>query len=384
MSSLLVIDDERPFGEFVAKVAATIGYETSVAGTAAEFLSSIDRDSPSVIVIDLQMPDMDGIEMLRELGQRQCPSRIVLVSGMDMRTVEAARRLGGELGLRMGGTMQKPVRANQLRTLLSGLRDRSDRVSADALREALDHDRLFLAFQPKIDLRTGSLVAVEALVRWREESGGVILPDEFIPMAEKGALIDDLTDRVIARALVQAAAWRRAGLMLDVAVNLSAKNIHDRQLPDLLDARCRDAKVPPETLVLELTETASTQDSATLLEVLGRFRIKGFKLSIDDFGTGYSSIAQLLKLPFSEMKVDKSFVMEMDRVSESAIIAKTIVDLGHNLGLSVVAEGVENAAILRMLTELGCDLGQGYFFSRPVEPEKIAAMAGTRFSPETS
>ncbi len=169
----------------------------------------------------------------------------------------------------------------------------------------------------------------------------------------------------------QAAEWHRAGLDLQLAVNLSVANLQDRQLPDLLAELCAGEGVEPDHVTLELTETASTKDYVLLLEVLSRFRIKGFHLPIDDFGTGYSLVIQLLRLPFSELKIDKSFVSEMDHVREAAVVVKTPIDMAHNLELLAVAEGVETHKCLEMLREWGCDIAQGYYFSKPVEAEQI-------------
>jgi EAL domain-containing protein (putative c-di-GMP-specific phosphodiesterase class I) len=330
---------------------------------------------PFVLVVDLQMPDMDGLEILRELAQRKCSSKIVVVSGMDRRLLDTARRLGTELGLRMAGALEKPVRAAALKDMLSSIRLSDGELTASALSDGIAAGRLMLVYQPKVDIITRQVVGVEALARLRDERGRIIPPDVFIPLAERTDLIDPLTNWVAEHAIDQAGRWRRAGMSLQVAVNLSAKNIHDRQLPDLIATKCRMAEVPPETITLELTETAAMQDVATLLEVLGRFRLKGFHLSIDDFGTGYSSIAQLMKLPFTELKIDKSFVTEMDRARDAAIVTKTIIDLARNLGLATVAEGVEGEAALGMLTEFGCEVAQGYLFSRPVEADAIGTAA---------
>ncbi|MEK7820559.1 MAG: EAL domain-containing response regulator [Pseudomonadota bacterium] len=376
MSKLVVIDDERSFGDFVGRVAAAAGYEATVTNTAGEFRRAVEKEAPSVIVMDLQMPETDGFELLRELGDSHNKANMIIVSGaVDSRTMETARRLGKELGLTMAGILEKPVRALDLQSLLAGLNGSAKAITPDSLRAAIANDRLFLAYQPKIDLRTKRLAGVEALVRWRDESGKTIYPDAFIPLAERHNLIDDLTLWVVDRAFRQGGQWRAKGLDLKIAVNISAKNIHDHNLPDLLEAKCREADLPSNSVTLELTETASMQNATMLLEVLGRFRVKGFNLSIDDFGTGYSSVVQLVRLPFSELKVDKSFVMEMDRVKDSAIVAKTIIDMGHNLGLSVVAEGVEKESALKMLCEYGCDFAQGRYFFMPMDAGRVEAHA---------
>lgn len=382
MNTLLIVDDENTFSAFVVKVAITAGYQARAVASVAAFRGEVETGWPSVLAIDLQMPGTDGIELLREISEQRCPSKVVLISGVDERVLDSAHRLGTEIGLTMAGTVRKPVRAAELRQRLAALHEGPRRPTAQALSDAIEADRLFLLYQPKVDVNTRRVVGVEALVRWRDEADRVIPPDAFIPMAETSGLIDRLTAWVIERTLLQAGAWREMGLDLQVAVNLSACNIHDRHLPDQLAAQCAAVGVSPERITLELTETSSMQDVATLLEILSRFRLKGFRLSIDDFGTGYSSVAQLLRLPFSELKVDKSFVSGMTDARELSIIVRTIIDMAHNLGLSVVAEGVETEPVLQMLAEWNCDLAQGYLFSKPTNATAIEAMAASPGSME--
>ncbi|TNC98326.1 MAG: cyclic-di-GMP regulatory protein [Stygiobacter sp.] len=374
MNTLIVVDDERGFADFVAKVALTAGYRVDVADTAAAFRQMTEDTWPTVLVLDLQMPDTDGIELLREIAVRGCNSKVMLVSGMDGRVLNSAYRLGAELGLGMAGKVTKPVRAPELKRLLEDMRGHNPPIGAEALAAALAGDQLFLLYQPKVDIRARNVVGVEALVRWRTEDGRTIMPDAFIPLAETSGLIDPLTRWVVRTAFRQAADWHRNGLNIHMAVNLSVGNIHDRQLPDELAGLCSSVGIKPEMITLELTETASTKDSGMLLEILGRFRLKGFNLSIDDFGTGYSSVAQLLRLPFSELKIDKSFVSEICHSTEAEIVAKTLIDMAHNLKLKTVAEGVESEGILQALHAWGCDLAQGYYFSKPVDAAAIEHM----------
>ncbi|MSO54912.1 MAG: EAL domain-containing protein [Rhodospirillales bacterium] len=194
-------------------------------------------------------------------------------------------------------------------------------------------------------------------------------------------LSDALTRWVLTRAIEQAGTWRQAGTDLQIAVNVSALNLHDLTLPDRIIQACQDAEVLPSSLTLELTETATMSDAARMMEILTRFRLKGFKLSIDDFGTGYSSLMQLQRLPFSEVKIDKSFVMSMHDSPDAAVIVRAITDLGHNLGLSVVAEGVESEAALKMLSKNSCDIAQGYFISGPSDGAVVSEFASRWQSP---
>ena len=374
MNSLLVLDDEQVFANFIAKIGKSMGFNADACCSVSNFRKKVEWEWPGVLVLDLQMPETDGIELLREISNRHCSSKIILASGVDGRVLDSAYRLGDEIGLSMFGKIQKPIRANDLKKILAPLCSDRTKPSADMLKSALEKNQIFLLYQPKIDLVSKQIVGVEALARWRDDDGRIIMPDNFIPMAESTGLIEHLTPRVIDLAIDQAEDWHLKGLPLNIAINLSAKNIRERHLPDILHKKCDEAGIKTSTITLELTETASMLDFSLLLEMFGRFRLKGFKLSIDDFGTGYSSAAQLLKLPFTEIKVDKSFVSQMDQSYESSIVAKTIIDMAHNLGLTAVAEGVETKQVSDRLEEWCCETAQGYMYSHPIEPEEIEDM----------
>ncbi len=241
------------------------------------------------------------------------------------------------------------------------------------LRHAIDRNELFLQYQPKIDLRNRSIIGVEALVRWQHPSRGTVPPDQFIPLSEQGGLIKPLTLWVLKAALSQCHAWHQAGLKLSVAVNLSARNLQDPQLPDQVARLLQAYDLGPGWLHLEITESVIMADPARAMEILNQLSKMEVHLSIDDFGTGYSSLGYLKKLPVDEIKIDKSFVKEMAVEEDDAMIVRSTIDLAHNLGLTVVAEGVETQEIYDRLIALGCDAAQGYFLSRPISPADLLA-----------
>jgi EAL domain-containing protein (putative c-di-GMP-specific phosphodiesterase class I) len=246
-----------------------------------------------------------------------------------------------------------------------------------ALRGAIERQELGLAYQPKLDLRTGNVSGVEALARWSSRELGVVEPVTFIPLAERAGLIDDLTEWVCRTALRQWAAWRDQGMSLNLALNVSALSLSDVDFPDTLQRLCLTEGVPCEQVTIELTESA-TQHVVQLLDTLTRFRIKGMGVALDDFGTGYSSLLQLRQLPFTELKVDQSFVRDVATAEDSRLIVKSVIDLAHALGLSCVAEGVEDQATLDVLAELGCDHVQGFLIARPMPgPELVPWMLGS-------
>ena len=246
------------------------------------------------------------------------------------------------------------------------------------LRRALDHDELTLHYQPTLGLQTGDIVGVEALVRWQHPQRGLIMPDEFIPLAEHTGLIAPLTRYVLDRALAQAHAWIAIGRPLAVSVNLSARSLLDVCLPAEVAAMLAEHDVPAELLTLEVTESVlmSEPDRAELL--LEELSALGIRLSLDDFGAGYTSLGQLRTLPLDELKIDGSFVATMTSDHSSSLIVQSVIELGHNLGLTIVAEGAESAETITALTQLGCDVAQGFIVSRPLPGPLVDAWCTNR------
>jgi diguanylate cyclase (GGDEF)-like protein len=251
------------------------------------------------------------------------------------------------------------------------------------LRQAINNDELILHFQPKVTSKTGRINAVEALVRWNHPRHGILPPNEFIPLAERTGLIEELTIWVLKKSLRQGAIWRDRKLKITIAVNISALSLLNPEFPEVLDGLLTAFNFPEELLIMEITETSIMVDPERSLAILDRIHQKGVQLSIDDFGTGYSSLAYLKKLPVSELKIDKSFVTDMLTSESDATIVNATIQLGHNLGLQVVAEGVENQQTYNTLRSMGCDLQQGFFISRPVPAEAITTWEFQAYEPVT-
>jgi len=239
------------------------------------------------------------------------------------------------------------------------------------LRKAIDENRLSLSYQPKICSKTGEVLGVEALVRWIHPEQGNIPPDDFIGMAEQSGLIRPLTQWILKTALLQGALWHASGLQIGVSINISARNLLEEELPRMLAGMLRDSGMPAAHVTLEVTESVIMTDPEAALVVITELSDLGVSISIDDFGTGYSSLGYLKKLPAREIKIDRSFVKDMHREKDDAAIVASTIELAHNLGLSVVAEGVETEEIWQLLRDLGCDVGQGYLFSPAQPPDKI-------------
>ena len=341
-----------------------------------------------MMVLDLVLPNVDGIQVLRFLADRGCKANIWLLSGFDPKVVQTAERLGISLGLNIVGSMTKPVSVGTLKAELRKQLDQNGEFTLGDLEQAIQTNRLFVHFQPKVSLAPPEgghdgdhvlsldgehypIVGFEALARWQNESGMLIPPHEFITAAEESSLIDDLTVSVFHQVIEMLSRWNAAGARLNVAVNVSPTLLSDLDLPDRLAGRAAASNVDPSQIILEITENSAVTEDPHFMDVLSRFRLKGFGLSLDDFGTGFSSLIQIYRMPFTEMKIDRSFVSEMDGNEEALTIVQSIVNLGHNLGMKVCAEGIETASSAATLRRMGCDTGQGYYFGKPADIAEI-------------
>jgi diguanylate cyclase (GGDEF)-like protein len=239
------------------------------------------------------------------------------------------------------------------------------------LRGAIERNELVLQYQPNVPLRAGARLGVEALLRWHHPSMEVVGPDEFIELAEVSGLIHPLTRWVVATAVAQCGRWRDAGLDINVSVNISARNFADGELTDTIAGALAEARLPADRLVLEITESQLMSDPVAALEAMERMTTLGVRTSVDDFGTGYSSMSHLRRLPINEIKIDQSFVLDMTRNESDRAIVRSIIELGHNLGLDVVAEGVEDKATLSALIDMGCDRAQGFLLSAALAADDV-------------
>ena len=378
--TVVVLDDDVAVATTIGLIAESAGYVVVVTHDVVAFERAIDEHVATHVTIDLNMPDTDGIEVMRRLADRGFQGSVIISSGLERRVLEAAERSAVEHGLHFAGVLPKPFRAVELRRMLAssvvtppqrtGAAPRA--VDADALRAALADGRIEVAYQPKIACASRELVGFEALARWTDPALGVVPPSVFIPLAEREGLIDELTDQVFERALGWLGRFDPRGAW-HLALNFSATSLSDLGFADRLERACVRNGVVPRRVILELTETASGADAVLALDVLTRFRIKGLALSIDDFGTGHSSLVQLARQPFNELKIDRQFVMSAVRSEESRIIIRAMVGLADGLGLMTTAEGVEDADTLQLLTELGCDRAQGYHIARPMSPDAVQA-----------
>ena len=378
---ILLVDDEPFVHKVLARQLANLGLNDVIScERATDALALLESGGEfDLIFCDLQMPEMDGVEFVRQLVRIKYAGGLVLVSGEDGRILQTAEKLSRAHQLDVLGALQKPVSPEQLRQVLS---NHSPRVgmTSHAARKKYASDELWCAitggklvnyYQPKVDLVSGMVIGVETLVRWQHPEDGLVLPDQFIAIAEEHGHIDELTHVVLTNALLQARIWLDAGLSLHVAVNVSMDNLHSLEFPDFVARAAVKAGVPPSCLVLEVTESRLMKNPLASLDILARLRLKHIGVSIDDFGTGHSSLSQLRDIPFDELKVDRSFVHGASRDPSLRAILEASLGMARKLGMKTVAEGVEDQEDWDFLRAAGCDTAQGYFIAKPMRAEEV-------------
>jgi EAL domain-containing protein (putative c-di-GMP-specific phosphodiesterase class I)/ActR/RegA family two-component response regulator len=387
---LLLIDDDPLILKVLeiqlrAMQLRSHGYhETRSFADVAEAVAHLQsaRDDVGMIFCDLQMPQMDGIEFIRHLAQIGYRGDLILISGEDRRVLETAERLARSHALRVRGVLQKPIWPDHLRAMLAQTFPEpgdgaspvgSAPTSAEDLQSALADGHIVPHFQPKVDLRSGALVGVEALARWMRPSGELVYPAQFIPTAESSGLIVQLADAVIDGSLRQARAWQDEGLELEVAINLAMGNLDSLEFPDRVVAKAGEWGVSPNKLVFEITETQLMNHPQAQLDAMTRLRLKGARFAIDDFGTGYSCLSQLTEVPFDEMKIDQRFVHRAASDPSLRAILDVSLGLAQRLDIRTVAEGVEDRADWDFIRAQPCDLAQGHFIGRPMPGDRLAA-----------
>ena len=384
-----VVDDEPDQVELLGEVIELLGLRTQGFTRAKQFFEQVSWfETGSILVLDLHMPEMDGIQVMRQLAQMDNTPGVILISGHDSGVLHAAEKLAQAHNLEIIASFGKPLCLNTFRELLvkhgettnepqqAGAETLVRELGIAELKRAIRENQLVLHYQPQFEVSTGKLAGVEALVRWRHPELGLIFPDRFIALAEKFGCIGELTRWVIDKSVKQEQRWLKDGLSVKISVNISAVDITSLTLPEYLSELLTDNRLNPTLLTLEVTESELMGELVTSLDTLTRLRLKGIGLSIDDFGTGYSSLSQLHRVPFTELKIDRSFIVNITKDDEARAIVKTCIVLGHELNMQVVAEGVETEAQLELLRQLGCDIAQGYLYSKPVEADAIVHKYG--------
>ena len=345
------------------------------AGNGLEALALLDKlpTPPSLLIVDLEMPAMDGPELLTALGGRGLRSPIILASSRERALMNSVQELGTALGLHILGALQKPLTPTTLGALLQkklhaavekqGPAQRQT-VDPEAVRVALARGEITVHYHPQVEIDTGRIRGVEALARWHDGKQGWIAPDVFIPVAEQHGLIRELTLHVMDAAMRQTALWTQHGLDLSIAINLSPVLLERGELVQEISELQQRHGLRADQIVLEVTEGSLLRDLAIALGVLTRLRLRGFRLSLDDYGTGFSSMQQLARIPFTELKIDRTFVHGAHERDSLQVILRSALEMASQLGIETVAEGVESLQDWRLLRQYGCKLAQGWLLAK--------------------
>ncbi|HXY95671.1 MAG TPA: EAL domain-containing response regulator [Steroidobacteraceae bacterium] len=372
--SVLIVDDSVVQRNHCAELCRALGVarvlEAKDGLEALELLEGLE-DPPELLIVDLEMPALDGPELIGRLQERKLDIPILVVSARERAILNSMRDFGNALGMRIIGTLQKPLSAQALEPLLNHQQDWAERrsaarmpIDAQALRAALERGEIGVHFEPQIDLRTAEVRGVEALARWRHPLLGWVPPDQFIPLAERHDLIHPLTLQVMQQAMLQASVWKGMGRDLTLSVNMSAVLLERPGLLEDITGTQQAYGLAPGRVTLEVTETGVVRELATALGLFTRLRLRGFGLSLDDYGTGFSSLQQLARIPFTELKIDRSFVRHCHERDKVRVVLQSALRLAGELGLTSVAEGVEHIDEWWLLKESACTRVQGWMFTR--------------------
>jgi len=380
---VLLIDDDPLILELISRFLSNIGVShVTTAGNGNEGLIALDTNNEwyDVILCDLNMPEMDGINFLHRLADRNYSGGLAFLSGEDERMLETSFQLASSLNLNCLGTISKPLlQQDVLRNILNNFRPlenhhpktRPNLISEEEFLHGLEHDSIELYYQPKVKIDTGKVGGVEALVRWKKKNNGVIAPVCFLPVAETTGKMNELTYIVYKKAMTQMSDWREQGLELDISINVSVNTFTLPDFPAFLVNTAHAHDIEYGKIILEITESEAMADAMKCLETLMQLRMKRFGLSIDDFGTGHSSLTKLKQIPFTELKIDQTFVINAERNTSSRSILESTVDLARKFKMKIVAEGVETREDWDLVKALGCDYAQGYYCAKPMPSREL-------------
>jgi EAL domain-containing protein (putative c-di-GMP-specific phosphodiesterase class I)/ActR/RegA family two-component response regulator len=382
--TILILDDDPFMLVMLPRMLQNMGYmqvRTADSGEVGLAIIAGPGHAVDLIICDLNLPGMDGIEFLQTLNASSFRGSVIVLSGEGVRIMHSVKKLLSGGRLTVLGALEKPARPDALRVLLERWSPLATSAPASPLPVICSADlhqanrarQWILHYQPKVDMNSGALTGMEALLRWNHPQHGLLSPDSFIAAAEDCGAIDGLTDWVLGEAMRQLAYWRGNGLKIHMAINVSMENLRAPDFAQRLGALAQAIGVAPQEVTLEITESRLMDSSPAPLESLVRLRLQRFELSIDDFGTGHSSLAQLRDVPFTELKLDRSFVSGARHNEIIRPMLEASIGIARRMGMRLVAEGVETLDDWNFLRAIDCDLAQGYFVSRPMASEQVGA-----------
>ncbi len=381
-SSVLLVDDDPVQLAILESYFSAKGVESvhkALNGISA--LEQIEKfgDEIDLVLCDLKMPEMDGIEFMRHLKDSPYSGPVAILSSADRFLIESAEKLATIHGLNVIGSVRKPMNKERLDALIAKVGTAiseapsysAPQVDRAFLLHAIEQGQIIPFYQPKTEVSSLTVVGVEALARWVHPEFGTISPGVFVPLADREGLMEPLTRRIISAAIKDAQTWKASGINVKISINVTSEILENVEFPDLLLTWLHSAGIDKSRIVLEVTEAGVIDANAETMEVLTRLRIKDVDISIDDFGTGFSNIEQLKKFPYSELKIDQSFIFSgpVDTFSNASVRAS--VTLGRELNMRLVAEGVETREQWDYVADQGIDQVQGYFIAKPMPPDEF-------------
>lgn len=370
---VFIVDDEPGILDIISKGLEQAGFQTLTFTSGREFERAVALEPPDLCIMDLALPDMDGVAILNELAQQGFRGRILLISGHSQQVLRSVSRMAEDYQLQIIGCIRKPFTMKPLLDALATQPARSFVPEQREVIEAIRNEQIVVRYQPIVDLPNHQVVAAEALVRWQHPSEGLLPPSCFLPKLDHAGM-NELTAFVLRNVFQNRLLWKRGGIDIALSVNVPTPILLDpfftAELGRLMDRHGTGL----EGIILEITENDTMPNAQLLARVLSALCLKGARVAIDDFGTGFSSLSRLQRLPVDEVKIDKSFIRHCVTHSEDRKIVEAVIALAHALNMRVVAEGVETDATAGLLAELGCDFAQGFLFGRPISASALAGL----------
>lgn len=371
--TVFIVDDELGILDVVSRGLENAGYVTTAFSSGREFERAVAREAPDLCIMDLSLPDLDGVAILSELAAQDYQGRILLISGHSQQLLRSVSRLAEDYHLNIIGCVRKPFTIKPLLEALSGYPAKIFTPTREDVVQAMRNEQILVRYQPIMDLPKNEVVAAEALVRWQHPAQGTLSPCRFLHKLDHQGM-NELTCYVLRNVFQNRALWAKAGIDLKISVNVPILTILDPQFNAELFRLTERFQTGLDGLTIEIPESDMATDQQSLAVTLSGLCLRGVRVAVDDFGTGFSSLSRLQRLPIDEVKIDKSFIRHCATHNEDRKIVEAVIALAHALDMQVVAEGVETEATALLLTELGCDFGQGFFYGRPISPGELSGL----------
>jgi EAL domain-containing protein (putative c-di-GMP-specific phosphodiesterase class I)/CheY-like chemotaxis protein len=371
--TVFIVDDELGILDVVSRGLEGAGYQTRTFSGGREFERAVAREAPDLCIMDLSLPDLDGVAILGELAAQDYQGRILLISGHSEQLLRSVSRLAEDYRLKIIGCVRKPFTIKPLLEALDAYPAKAFVPTREDVVQAIRSEDIVVRYQPIVALPGNEIVATEALVRWQHPTEGMLAPGRFLHKLDNAGM-SELTSLVLRNVFQNRVLWEKAGVHIKVSVNVPIPVILDPQFNSELYKLCERFQIGLDGLIVEIPETEMTEDQKGLAAALSGLCLRGVGVAVDDFGTGFSSLSRLQRLPIDEVKIDKSFIRHCATHPEDRKIVGAIIALAHALGMQVVAEGVETEAIAKLLAELGCDYAQGFLYGRAVTASELTGL----------